>query len=193
MRRAVFLDRDGTVIYERHYLSEPGQVELIPGVGAALRALRQMGLCLVVVTNQSAIGRGLFDEHRLKAIHRQLGKLLEGEGVRLDGIYHCPHAPEEGCLCRKPRPGLIERAARDMGTDPRAGFVIGDKPCDMELGRQVGATTFLVRTGYGAQMADACQKIADHRVDDLQAAVPIIANLIKQAQPARRAKALKLV
>jgi len=173
-RRFVVLDRDGTVILERNYLSDPEQVELLPGAAGALRQLRRMGLGLVLMTNQSAIGRGFFTEQRLGDIHQRLTQLLAAEGVRLDGIYYCPHTPEEGCHCRKPQPGLVEQAARELGFDPRASVVIGDKPCDLELGRQVGATTVLVHTGYGAQMAPRCQGIADYVVDDLAAAVPVI-------------------
>ena len=140
-----------------------------------------MGLGLVVLTNQSAIGRGFFDERRLEAIHHQLRTLLETEGVLLEGIYHCPHTPEDGCPCRKPRPGLMERAAKELQFDPKASLVIGDKRCDLELGRRVGATTILVRTGYGAQIAQTCQDVADYIVEDLGAAVPLIERLLHQA------------
>src|SRR3989338_6450244 len=108
-RRFVVLDRDGTVIIERNYLSNPNDVELIRGAGPALRAMRRMGLGLVVITNQSAIGRGFFDERRLKEIHGKMTRLLKAEGVKLDGLYYCPHTPEDDCRCRKPNIGLIER------------------------------------------------------------------------------------
>src|SRR3989338_6624600 len=103
-RRFVVLDRDWTVIVERHYLADPGQVELIPGVAPALRQLHRMGLGLVVLTNQSGVGRGLFDTQRVEAIHQRMRAVLEAEGVRLDGVFYCPHAPESGCGCRKPAP-----------------------------------------------------------------------------------------
>ena len=139
--RFVVLDRDGTLIVERHYLSQPGQVELIPGAADGLRRLCRMGLRLVVITNQSGIARGYFDEAAVFRIHRRLRDLLQAEGVGLGEIYVCPHVPEDGCRCRKPEAELLERAARDIGCDPRAAFVIGDKACDVELGRRVGATT----------------------------------------------------
>jgi len=180
-RRFVVLDRDGTVIVERHYLSNPEHVELIPGAAIALRELRRLGLGLVLLTNQSAIGHGLFDERRLAEIHAQCARLLAAEGVQLDGIYYCPHTPDDGCPCRKPLPGLLEQAARALQFDPPASFVIGDKRCDLELGRRVGATTFLVRTGYGAEMAEACEDVADYTVADLQAAVPVIAQLLQRS------------
>ena len=173
-RRAVILDRDGTVIVERHYLADPDQVALIPGVAGALRQLRQMGLRLVILTNQSGIGRGLFDANQVEAVHQRMCALLAAEGVQLDGIFYCPHTPQDGCACRKPAPGLVEHAAQQLGFDPQASIVIGDKPCDMELGRRVGATTVLVRTGYGAEHESAYGKFADYLADDVGAAVPII-------------------
>ena len=175
--RAVVLDRDGTIIVERHYLSDPQQVELVQGVGDALRTLQELGFGLVVITNQSAIGRGLFDAVRLEAIHQRLHTLLVVEGVRLDGLYYCPHVPDDHWPCRKPKPGLMKQAALELGFDPQRSFVIGDKLCDLELGRQVGATTFLVRTGYGAQLEAQAAGLADYVVDGVPAAVPIIAGL----------------
>jgi D-sedoheptulose 7-phosphate isomerase len=129
---------------------------------------------LVVVTNQSAIGRGFFDEARLDEIHRRLRELLAEEGVVLDGIYHCPHVPDDGCRCRKPGIELLERAAAEHGFDPSRSFVVGDKPCDIELGRAVGARTLLVRTGYGTGHEAAGDACADFVVDDVSAAADII-------------------
>jgi phosphoheptose isomerase len=175
----VVLDRDGTLNVEVHYLSHPDQVELLPGVVEGLRALRSAGCRLVVVTNQSAIGRGLFDEARLTSIHDRLRALLASHGVSLDGIYHCPHRPDAGCACRKPGPLLIERAAADLGFDPAQAFVVGDKPCDIDLGRGVGATTLLVRTGYGAAHEAAGDAVADFVVDDLLGAAGVIIGALR--------------
>jgi D-glycero-D-manno-heptose 1,7-bisphosphate phosphatase len=173
-RRFVALDRDGTIIVERQYLSCQDQVELLPGAGAGLRALGEMGLGLVIVTNQSAVGRGYFDAARLEQIHGRLRELLAAEGVELEGIYVCPHAPADGCACRKPLPGLLLQASRELGFDPGEAFVIGDKPCDIELGRGVGATTILVRTGYGAEHEEAGAAMADHIADDLGEAAEFV-------------------
>lgn len=175
-RRFVVLDRDGTIIEEREYLSRPDQVTLIPGAGDALRALRQMGLGLVVITNQSGISRGFFDRSQLERIHHRLEQLLEREGVQLDGVYFCPHVPDDDCDCRKPRLGLIEKAAKELGFNPQNSIVIGDKFCDIEMGRMAGALTFLVRTGYGGQFANAA--VADFVVDDLLAASRSIGRLL---------------
>jgi D-glycero-D-manno-heptose 1,7-bisphosphate phosphatase len=176
--RFVLLDRDGTIIVERHYLSDPQQMELIAGVGCGLRQLSAMGLGLAVITNQSGIGRGFFGETRLALIHGRLCELLAKEGVHLQGIYVCPHTPEDDCPCRKPRPGLVELAAKALGFDPPAAFVIGDKPCDIELGRRIGATTFLVRTGYGAEVAAEAIVNPDYVVDGVREAARIIEQLL---------------
>jgi D-glycero-D-manno-heptose 1,7-bisphosphate phosphatase len=188
-RRFVVLDRDGTLIVERHYLADPGGVELISGAAAALRDLSAMGLGLVLLTNQSGVGRGLFDAACLARIHQRLTRLLEAEGVRLDGLYVCPHTPEDGCGCRKPKPGLLERAARELGFEPRESFVIGDKTSDLELGRRIGAVTILVRTGYGAETDATNATPADFVVADLAAAIPVIRALLSRRRSAGAAAA----
>lgn len=177
-RRFVLLDRDGTIIVERHYLSDPFQVELLPGVAWGLKQLSRIGLGLVVITNQSGIGRGLFDERRLNLIHQRLCELLAAEEVQLGGVYFCPHIPEDECSCRKPQPGLVEQAANELNFDPKAAFVIGDKPCDIELGQRIGATTFLVRTGYGTQVAAETCVTPDYVVDDVREAAQVIERLL---------------
>ena len=174
MRRFAVLDRDGTIVMERRYLARPDQVELIPGASNGLRALQEAGLGLVVATNQSGIGRGYFDWRQLELIHRRLEALLAEEGVELEAIYCCPHTPEDRCECRKPRTGLMERAARELGFQAEDSFVIGDKVCDVEFGRRAGATTFLVKTGYGAAVAAQGPVAADYVVNTLADAVPMI-------------------
>jgi len=175
-RPFIVLDRDGTIIEEREYLSRPDQVMLIPGVGAALRKLKEMGFGLVVTTNQSGVGRGFFDEEQLTRIHQRLNELLAAEGVHLDGFYVCIHKPDEGCDCRKPRLGLLQKAAEELGFRPENSIVIGDKDCDIDMGRKAGAVTFLVRTGYGAQFESTAS--ADFVVDDLVAASGSIQRLM---------------
>lgn len=177
-RQFVVVDRDGTIIVERDYLSDPRQIEFLPGAVRGLRLLLRIGLGLVVVTNQSAVGRGFFDEAHLDLIHRQLRELLETEGVQLEGIYFCPHTPEDDCSCRKPKPGLIERAAKELDFDLQASFVIGDKPADIEMGRRVRATTFLVRTGYGAEFVGDSTVNPDYVADDLWVAAQMIQRIV---------------
>ena len=164
-KRYVLLDRDGTIIKEKHYLSDPDQVELIDGVAAGLRKVRATGWGLVVVTNQSGLARGYFDETRLAAIHARMEDSLAAEDVVLDGIYYCPHLPEVGCGCRKPNSGLVDRAACEFGFDPGESLMVGDKVCDLELGSRVGAKTVLVRTGYGVEVERKRLYYADFVID----------------------------
>lgn len=184
-RRFVLLDRDGTVNVEVDYLSDPDQLVLYPGVGAALQRLRQLGFGLVVVTNQSGVARGYFDLATVERVHERLHNLLAAEGVRLDGVFICPHGPDDACACRKPLPGMVEQAARELQFDPRQAFVVGDKAVDVDLAAAVGATGILVRTGWGAK-AEAegkCRPAAI--VDDLPAAVAWIEQALA-SEPASR-------
>lgn len=175
----VLLDRDGTIIVERNYLSDPDQVELLPRAAEGLLRLRRAGCKLAVITNQSGIGRGLFSLETLERIHGRMLDLLLQEGVEIEGIFFCPHIPEDHCDCRKPEPGLIERAAEALGFDPSQSFVIGDKPCDVELGQAVGARTILVRTGYGSQIEAEKGCRPDYLADDLYKAAAIVEESLK--------------
>ena len=179
-KRFVLLDRDGTIIAERDYLFDPNEVELIPGAAEALKELQEMGLGLVVVTNQSAIARGFFGKAQLDLIHQRLSVLLGAYGVHLDGIYVCPHVPEDNCSCRKPKPGLVEQAMKDFNFDPKLCFVVGDKACDIELGQRIGAKTLLVSTGYGAQVASEGSVAPDFVAEDLLEAVKAIRHMLAE-------------
>ena len=166
----VLLDRDGTMIVEREYLADPAGVELLPGAAEGLRKLQAAGFGLVVITNQSGIGRGFFDEAALAAVHVRMQELLTNEKITLDGIYHCPHVDEDGCDCRKPRTGLAMLAARKLGFDMATAFVIGDKAIDVELADAIGAVSILVRTGYGAATEQKGNCRPDYVADDLSTA-----------------------
>ena len=181
-RRFVLLDRDGTIIVERNYLSDPDQVELLPHAVEGLRRLSLAGLGLIIITNQSAIGRGMFDITRLAQIHNRLIGLLESERITLDGIYVCPHRPEDGCDCRKPKQGLVVQAALELGFDPSATFVIGDNVADIQLGHAIGATTILVRTGYGAKVETSKAVMPHHVVNDLLEAAELIVGKVNHPQ-----------
>lgn len=170
-RPFVLLDRDGTLNVERNYLSDPDQLELIPGVAEALKRLRDLGYGLAVVTNQSGVGRGYFTLEAVGKVHRRLRDLLAEGGASVDAIYLCPHAPDQPCDCRKPLPGMARQAEAEFGFDPRQAIVIGDKKVDIDLGRAIGATTILVRTGWGADAEKAGDSSPDAIVDDLPAAV----------------------
>jgi len=143
-RPAVFLDRDGTIIQKISYLHDPDGVELLDGAAEALALLRQHGFLLVIVSNQSGIGRGLLTFDDLVRVHDRLMACLAERGVEPDGTYYCPHAPWERCECRKPMPGLLLQAARELRLDLRRSFMIGDAPNDIEAGRRAGCKTILV-------------------------------------------------
>lgn len=185
---AVFLDRDGTMIEDVGYLDALSQVSIYPWTVDAIRMLNRAGLRVVVVTNQSGIARGMFSEAFVGETHRHLDARLAAGGARLEAYYYCPHHPDgrvaaytRACDCRKPGPGMIERAVRDLGVDPRRSFVVGDTWRDVQLGRAVGARTILVRTGMGAveerQPPDGVA--ADAVVDNLAAATAWILTSLK--------------
>jgi D-glycero-D-manno-heptose 1,7-bisphosphate phosphatase len=142
--KVIVLDRDGTLVIDREYLSDPQALEFTPGAAQGLRQLHQLGYRLVVVTNQSGIGRGLFSEQQLQRVHERLYAMVHAAGAQLAAIYYCPHAPAARCSCRKPETGLLLRAAHDLGFEPSAAIVIGDKTSDVEFGRRAGATTILL-------------------------------------------------
>ena len=171
MRPFVFLDRDGTLIVERNYLSDPDGVELLPGVPLALRRLREAGFGSAIVTNQSGIGRGYFGADRVDAIHERLRELLADQGACVDAIYVCPHRPDEGCACRKPGIALIQAAIREHGVDADASFIIGDNQCDIGCGTNAGITPILVRTGYGGSVEKEIGPSAQFVASDLLEAV----------------------
>jgi len=178
-RRFVLLDRDGTINAERDHLADPVELELLPGAAHAIRTLREdLGLGVVIVTNQAHVGRGLLAPDTLERIHVRLRDMLAAQGAHVDAIVHCPHAPEEGCGCRKPRPGMALEAAARFGFEPAAAFVVGDHASDMGMGRAIGATTVLVLTGHGPEEAERAFGLADHVVADLSAAAAIIAGLV---------------
>ena len=146
-----FLDRDGTIIEDRHYLADPAGVALLPGAAEGLRHLQAAGRRLVVVTNQSGVGRGYFTEEAMHAVHARLRELLRAEGVQLEAIYWCPHGPEVRCTCRKPATGLIEQAVRELGGTLTGAVVIGDRAADVQLARNAGLTAVLVGRGVHPQ------------------------------------------
>lgn len=178
--RFALLDRDGTINEEVDHLDHPDQLVLIPGSARAIRRLADMGLGVVVVTNQAQVGRGLLTEDRLEQIHLRLETELHDSGAEIDAIVFCPHRPEDACRCRKPQPGMALDAAARFGFDLDRSFVVGDHAGDVGMGRAIGATTFLVLTGHGPQELEGAAGLADHVVPDLAGAVDIIATLIDE-------------
>lgn len=180
--KVVFLDRDGVINEEVGYLSSVHDLRLIPGAGEAIAMLNRCGFEVVVVTNQSGVARGFFEEADVQAIHRELNRILAGFGAEVAGWYYCPHHPTEGrspyqmvCDCRKPGPGLVKKACEELGLESQTSFVVGDTWRDMELAVNVGAIPVLVLTGHGtttrkALTADQCEKIGYVAEDLLSAA-----------------------
>jgi D,D-heptose 1,7-bisphosphate phosphatase len=149
LRRGVFLDRDGTIIQERGYLNDPEQIELIAGAGRAVRLINRLGLAAVVVSNQSGVARGYVTLAQVEEIDRRLRLRLEQEGAFLDGMYFCPHLPEDGCVCRKPEPGMLQKAAEELRIDLPGSYLAGDKAADIQAIHGVNGKGILVLTGYG--------------------------------------------
>lgn len=149
LRPAVFLDRDGTIAEEVGYLNHISRFRMFPFAADAIRRLNEAGLPVIVVTNQSGVGRGYFPEALVDEVHELMTRQLEAAGARLDAIYYCPHTSAENCESRKPKPGMLERAAREHALDLKRSFVVGDRYGDIELARNAGARGILVRTGYG--------------------------------------------
>jgi len=174
--KAVFLDRDGTIVEDKGYITVPDMLALLPGVAKAIVSLREAGWKVFVVTNQAGVAKGLITEDELGMINLQLLAMLSVEGAALDGIYWCPHHPDGTvpefaleCGCRKPRAGLLELAAREHGLDLSRCVMIGDALRDMEAGKAAGVATVLVLTGHGAETA-AQDHGADFVANDLAAA-----------------------
>ena len=187
MKRAVFLDRDGTMIEDVGYLDALDRIAFYPWTVDAIRALNRAGLAVVVVTNQSGIARGLFSEAFVEETHRHIEKRLAAGGAHVDAYYYCPHHPNgrvaafaRDCGCRKPGRGMIDQAAKDLDLDPARSFVVGDTWGDVQLGRAVGARGILVRSGKGAaaELRPPDGVTADAVVDNLAAAAGwVISNL----------------
>jgi D-glycero-D-manno-heptose 1,7-bisphosphate phosphatase len=161
-RPAVFLDRDGTLSEERCFIDRLELVEIFPWTSDAIRLLNRAGFAVVVVTNQSAIGRGIIDQAFLQSVHDAFDRHLAKSGARVDRYYFCPHHPDAPlpeyrmvCRCRKPAPGMIEQAAAELGLDLSRSFMVGDRPIDVASGHAAGVRSVLVRSGHSSGGSDA--------------------------------------
>lgn len=164
-RPAIFVDRDGTLVEEVNFLSSVDQLTVFPFVEEALQLLRSVGFLIVVVTNQSGIGRGIFTEADMHAVNREIDNRLAG---LIDAFYFCPHLPVDHCRCRKPNTGMIEDAISDIPIDIANSWMIGDKEIDMLTGFNAGIKTAMVRTGYGAMHSKGMKRLPDLVVGDLR-------------------------
>jgi D-glycero-D-manno-heptose 1,7-bisphosphate phosphatase len=184
-RRAVFLDRDGTLNVEKEYLHRAEDWEWIPGAIEAIRLLNQTGFVVLVTTNQSGVARGYYDEQAVRDLHAAVDRWLTAEGARVDGYYYCPHHPHYGsvrdCDCRKPAPGLLLAGAREHAVDLKKSYVVGDKAADVGAALAVGAAPILVATGYGQQERAKVDASVPFVADVLAAARRIVAECAARA------------
>lgn len=169
LKRAVFLDRDGTIARDVPYCRRPEDFEILPGVPRAVRLLNEHGFHIVVITNQSGIARGYFTLDTLELIHAKMRSEMERHGARVDAVYFCPHHPDDGCDCRKPSPALLLRAALDLGISLKDSFMIGDDAKDIKAGRSAGCRTIWLTNSLPP--AAALHEDPDHIAHDLLEAV----------------------
>jgi len=178
-RRLALIDRDGTIIVDKVYLSDPDGIELAPGAIEGLRLLRDAGFALVLITNQSGIARGYFDAATLERIHDRLQSMLLAEGLRLEAIYFCPHGPDDGCDCRKPAPGMVTKAMRDLGFRPDEVVVVGDSDADMGAAEAAGVA--------GVRVGSPGKSVAIGAATDFLEAARLVCALLAQREGRRRA------
>ncbi|MFA5113820.1 MAG: D-glycero-beta-D-manno-heptose 1,7-bisphosphate 7-phosphatase [Candidatus Margulisiibacteriota bacterium] len=176
--RAVFVDRDGTIIEDSGYISTPKEVHFLPGSIEALRQLNQAGFKVIVITNQSGVARGFFSEDMVQTIDKFIHKQVLSGGGHIDAFYYCPHHPEHGvypyrqeCACRKPSPGMIKQAAQDHHLDLGRSFMVGDHSCDVRAGKTAGVRTVFVLTGHGSREKAKLADKPDHTAPSLAEAV----------------------
>ncbi len=182
-RRAVFLDRDGTINVEKSYLHKIEDFEFIPGAQDAIKRLKDAGFLVIVVSNQSGVGRGYFDEQAVVTLHKHIQAELAVYGTSIDAFYFCPHHPVHGvddyqvaCNCRKGQPGMLLQAARELEIDLQQSFMVGDKLADLEAGQRAGCQSILVLTGYGDKTALTPEAKAVEKCQSLDSAAQLILN-----------------
>jgi D-glycero-D-manno-heptose 1,7-bisphosphate phosphatase len=174
LNKAVFLDRDGTIIEDTGYISAPEEVKFIPGAIEAVKKLNQAGYKVIIISNQSGVARGILNEAMLQSIDKTMHRKILNGGAHIDGSYYCPHHPEHGvypyrqyCECRKPHPGLIKKATREHEIDLSKSFMVGDKATDIETGKRAGVKTLFVLSGRGAEETKELKEKPDHLADNL--------------------------
>ncbi len=184
-QKAVFLDRDGTIIKHVDLMHSVNELRLLPGVARAINQMNKLGFLVIVTTNQPVVARGLIEPKEVDEIHGVLIRRLSGKGAKIDGIYYCPHHPDANlpkyrlrCRCRKPEPGMILKGLKDLKINPKKSFMIGDALIDVVSGKKAGLKTILVKTGPGHARLDVKYKNIkpDFTVKNLEQAVKIIIN-----------------
>jgi histidinol-phosphate phosphatase family protein len=154
LSKVIFLDRDGTIIEDKVFLGNPDEIEFFPGAIEAIKILRRLGYKIVVISNQSGIGRGILTKKMVNQVNESFLRSLKGKDAPVDALFFCPHHPDDNCDCRKPKTGMIKKAATELKLDLKDAVVIGDHLCDIELGKNIGAKTVLVLTGHGKKELD---------------------------------------
>jgi D-glycero-D-manno-heptose 1,7-bisphosphate phosphatase len=182
----MILDRDGTIVVDQGYLDDPRLLQFLPGAAQALRQLTERGHPIIIVTNQSGVGRGRLTLERMHEINERFIQMVKESGATVDALYSCPHKPEDNCECRKPKPKLVLDAAAELGFDPANSVVIGDKSSDIALGRGVRAVTMLV--SEDGRASDGGSIEPDYVIPDLLGAVRIVEKLEALGIPAARGK-----
>jgi histidinol-phosphate phosphatase family protein len=172
--KAVFIDKDGTLVHDVPYNVDPQCVRLMAGAGQALHGMKKAGFKLIVISNQSGIARGLFKEQDLVAINRRIQSLLAAYGVEIDAFYYCPHGPADHCGCRKPQPGMILQAAKDHAIDPQISWMIGDILNDVEAGNRAGCGTIHFDNGNETEWLKGDHRRPLHTVQDWFKAADVI-------------------
>lgn len=181
--KAIFLDKDGTLVDDLHYNADPRRIDLVSGAGPALRLLARLDYRFIVVSNQDGVAHGLFTEAEMDAVGNRLADLMFREQLSLDGFYYCPHHPEGKveryalkCTCRKPLPGMLLQAAREHGIDLRSSWMIGDILHDVEAGNRAGCRTMLLDNGHETEWRLGARRVPTGMAQDLYAAALMIAN-----------------
>lgn len=180
-RATVFLDRDGTINEDVGYLSDPSGLVVIEGAARAIRLLNDNGLKVIVVSNQSGVGRGYYTDADVEAVNKRLSELLAKDGARFDGIYWCNHHPDHGCECRKPGTGLVERASLEHEINGDVAYVVGDKGTDVGLARSLKGKGVLVLTGKGRRELEGMDEAPDFVANDILEAVTWILGDIERS------------
>jgi D-glycero-D-manno-heptose 1,7-bisphosphate phosphatase len=189
-RRAVFLDRDGTISEEMGYANHLSRFVIFPYAAAAIRRLNKAGLAVIVVTNQSGAARGFFPESLIHQVHAKMEKELKAAGARIDGIYYCPHIRDDNCNCRKPLPGMLERAAAEHNLELKSSVLVSDRYDDISMSHAAGCTGILVLSGYGRGEHEwnrhKWPRQPDAVVENLKEAVDLILPKRKRATKTKR-------
>jgi len=173
----VILDRDGTIILEKQkYITKPEQISFLPGSIDGMKKIYNAGFNIIIITNQSVVGRGIISKNQLEKIHESIIQKLLEKKIKLKGIFYCPHNPNVGCICRKPNIGLVTQATKDLNFNTKSSFLVGDQKTDIELAKKINSTSILVLTGQGKKFEKELKNQANYIANNLSDAADLIIN-----------------